>query len=108
MPASNLDNPVHALSDGSIVSNETHIVAGAAGWVDTDLSAVLGTDNAKIWVVNCIHVAAGSLGVRTPGDTTDSKYVNNHSRLVHAVAGHLEFYRDAGGDTYYQTSGWVK
>lgn len=102
----NVHNP-GTIADHAIVSSETHIVGGAAGWVDTDLSGVLGVDDRRVWVVTAIHLAAGNLGVRTPGDTVDSKYTNQFTRLVHAVAGHLELYRDAV-DTYYQISGWIE
>lgn len=97
-----------SLIDGSIASSETTIAAGAAGWVDTDLSAVLGTDNSRVWVVDCIHTLPSSLGVRTPGDATDPKYVNNHTRLVKAALGHLEFYRDGVNPNYYHISGYIQ
>lgn len=90
------------------------ILTGAAGWIDTDVSAVTGTNASRIWFISALqHTAAGQIGARVHGSAL--------APLTPAVAGwtgatllaccdstgHMDLYRNAGGDVDYQFIGYM-
>jgi len=85
------------------------VPAGVAGWIDTDVSAIVGTDPHKIWNVLCVLLAAGEIGARNPGSAADSKLTVTHTQLVSCdVNGHMELYRTPGTDTYFDFMGYLQ
>lgn len=87
------------------------VSAGAAGWVDTDVSSKTGTDTTKIWVINIRSVAADSLGVRAHGETVEplGPTVYTWTMLGHCdSSGHMDLYRVAGNDVYYRFVGYLQ
>jgi len=87
------------------VESSTHTVsrgAGAAGFVDTDCSAIVGTDPNKIWLVTVQHAAnTGVVGARATGETVDCSVayslINTCISLLTRCSstGHIDLYRNA-------------
>lgn len=85
------------------------IVAGAAGYIDTDVSAITGTDTRNVWIVQAIVVAAQLIGARAHGDTADPKLTNTFGIFLCRVdaSGHMDLYRNAGNDVAYKINGYL-
>ncbi len=93
------------------VPNVFNVGAGAAGWIDTDVSAVTGTDVDKIWIVTsfCAGYAFQVQGARPHGsgvDTSISSGITVNFGQVGAT-GHMDLYRGAL-DCLYYIQGYVK
>lgn len=91
------------------VTGTMTISAGAAGYVDTDASALIGIDNTKIWIVQAICATAQLLGARKTGDASDPKMTNTFGLFFcNGNAGHLDLYRNATTDVAYKINGYIK
>ncbi len=85
------------------------IAAGAAGYVDTDASALIGIDDTKIYIIQAICAAAQLLGARKAGEVIDPKLTNTFAVfLCNANAGHFDLYRNAANDVLYKINGYIK
>lgn len=84
---------------------------GAAGYVDTDVSATTGTDTRKLWVIVATKAAgAGQAGARATGGAIDGRASINNSTTIYAycdASGHMELLRDAGGNITYDFIGYL-
>jgi len=103
----NLCNPRLMRANQEATTSTVTIAAGAAGYIDTDCSAPLGTDVNKIWLVQAICATSQLLGARKTGDTDDPKITNTFAVFLCSLdsAGHLEFYRNATTDVNYKING---
>lgn len=80
------------------------IAGGAAGWIDTDVSATTGTDTSKLWVVVCKNDAFQDSGARAHGSAIDCKVANSNSVTLLSyvdTTGHMDLYRAAANAGYY-------
>lgn len=107
----NLSNP-KILKLTPIATALTTIVAGAAGYIDTDVSATTGTDISRLWLVSC-RPPAGALtthGVRAHGSAIDNKVFSTGTTFVSYVDsnGHMDFYRDAAIENRYSIIGYLQ
>jgi len=84
---------------------------GAAGWIDTDVSAVTGTLTDRIWII-LVASAGGDVlsGVRTHG-SAEAPLLPNGTRFTVLAkvssTGHLDFYRDAGTNINFLFLGYI-
>lgn len=82
------------------------IALGVAGWIDTDCSAVVGSNTDKVWLVR--NASGGQLaGVRPHGSVLDSLIPDANHLSKPDAAGHFDFYRNAASDSYYTLMGWI-
>jgi len=86
------------------------IVAGVAGYIDTDVSATTGVDTRRAWLVAIICGAALTAAARAHGTAeSPAVTVNNSVTVLSHVdsAGHMDLYRNAGGDLHYWILGYL-
>ena len=105
-----LDNPP-ALKFTPINTATFTIAAGAAGWVDTDVSATTGTDVTKLWLVTSSTVTQQDAGVRPLGEASAPLGITNGtvSFLSYCgLTGHMEFYRNAISNVDYRLLGYLR
>lgn len=81
------------------------VAAGAAGWVDTDVSVTTGTDTGRIWAVGMNGWTGNAHGVRAHGSSVDAETSTPAGfNFVHVDdSGHVDLYRnavDAGDYTF--------
>lgn len=93
----------------SIATVTKHIVAGVAGWQDTNCSAELGTNPERIFICSSISSATVVQGARQKGVVLDtSQNTQYFTQFVNVDAtGHIEFYRNAAQDAYYTITGYL-
>lgn len=105
----NLQNP-SKLTFTPVTVGIFTIVAGVAGWIDTDVSATTGVDPTKIWVGHW-RSAGGDVttGVRPHGGT-GYVYATTPGIFICAVdnTGHMDFYRDAGTNITFYILGYLQ
>lgn len=85
------------------------IAAGAAGYVDQDVSVATGTDVNKVWLIAAFKNGSGIAGARAHGVLTDSQVdMNNTVTIFSKVdpSGHMDLYRDAAVDVKYEIMGY--
>lgn len=84
------------------------VSAGGAGWIDSDCSAIVGTDSTKIWVVWCQTGGAHDKGVRRHGSTAAPIQTLDKTTLVQCdSSGHIDLYRNAAADAFYVFMGSI-
>lgn len=86
------------------------VPAGAAAYIDTNVSATTGTNTARAWVING-RAAAQNVGARAHGTAGDpNTFSNNSVTLLSAVdsAGHMDLMRNAAGDSVYEFIGYLE
>jgi len=95
-----------------IATGTFNVAAGAAGWVDTDVSATTGIDVTKLWIINCTATTYGTQGVRPNGSAVDNSIpgaARTNTILSYVSAtGHLDLYRDAIANNSYHLIGYLK
>lgn len=99
-PSSHPQLRYHPLSTGGPFS----IVGGAAGWIDTDVSAITGIDPTRVFLISMQATAAQDGGARAHGSAlTPSQYVNLTNFGLSAVdsTGHMDLLRGAANMNYY-------
>lgn len=107
----NLDNPRHLAYhelDGSAAANEFTIVAGVAGWIETDVSGSGVPAKASAVYIIATPSAAVSVGARVTGGTGAVWGTSNKLPLVckHDSQRKIDFYRHAGGNINYNIAGY--
>lgn len=92
------------LSLTQINTAQFDVIGGAAGWIDTDVSATTGIDPNRVWIIG-INVAASQMaGARDHGSALESRYQINLSGFTLSKvnsAGHMDLYREAADAHYY-------
>lgn len=87
------------------------VSAGAAGFVDTDISSATGTDPTRVWLVAAKAVADQAVGIRPHGSTVTHTFTTNAKYAVFLTrvdsSGHADLYRGAADVTYY-TLGYIE
>lgn len=88
------------------------VPAGAAGYVDTDCSATVGTNPQRLWQVHA-RVIDGStqlIGARVPGETADPSLTSAYAEFLAycSAAGHIELYRNAAQNAGYYIIGYFE
>ncbi len=85
---------------------------GAAGWVDTDVSATTGTNSRRVWVLTCYPTAGGTyMGARATGGAVDNRSLVQSSITLLAkadAAGHMDLLRDVAQNLVYQFVGYLE
>jgi hypothetical protein len=100
------------------ITQLTHIDAqgfavplGVAGWIDSDVSAITGTDINKVWIVVCRNTGASSAaGCRRHGDTKSPQtlaWVTTTFLSCVDSSGHMDLYRDASVNNTYDFLGYL-
>jgi len=97
----NIENPDIPVWN-EIAATVYTVVGGAAGFVDTDISASL-TKGIAFFVV--YPAGAQAVGVRSPGSLKATNFnaaigVSIFAGVAKVVAGHVEFYRSAADNAY--------
>lgn len=87
-------------------------LAGGPAWVDTDISALVGTGRKLILFRVSSSAGVGS-GVREPGSAVDTTFTANIGEYAPHFAycdanGHVEMYQAAGGNNNYQVIGYLQ
>lgn len=85
------------------------VALGAAGYVDTDVSATTGTNANTLWVVRVETAGTPIAGARPHGSTDDTKSTVYGSSVFFVrcdASGHMDFYRNAAVDVKYQLVGY--
>ena len=100
----NIYNPTD-LTLREVVYNGFTVVGGAAGFIETDVSAVI-PGNARLSWWNCYSAAVQKVGVRNTGSAIDTKHdanasVHNATGIARVIAGKVDLYRSAADNTYY-------
>jgi hypothetical protein len=106
-----INNPQPHVGFHAIVPALTAILAGAAGWIDTDVSATTGTDTARVWVIVDWSSAPSTIGARAHGSAVAAEvFVSASATLFSHVdaAGHIDYYRDAGNNNQYLIMGYLE
>jgi len=89
-----------------------NVPAGGAGWVDTDVSAVTGTDTHKVWVVVAFSsITDKNVGIRPHGSAlTPSMWASKSTTLLTTVdsTGHADLLRDAAASIDYGFIGYFR
>ena len=96
-----------------VATAQFSVPAGAAGWVDTNVSATTGTATDKLWVVVCeTSGGSGITGVRAHGEAIDNKLLSNFRMYTQFsyvdVAGHVDLYRDGALGNFYTFVGYLQ
>lgn len=106
----NIDNP-SKVSLVQIDISQFIVAAGAAGWVDTDVSAAVGSAWDKVWVIGVNALAAGDfVGARIHGSALSPYTKANNTLTLMSMAdssGHMDLYRQAGGNVEYNFIGYL-
>jgi len=107
----NLDNPVNVVYH-ELPPTPFTVPAGAAGWIDTDVSAHTDTIERRIWLVYVAGIAgATNKGVRKHGSAIDTHVNTALSSFVAMVSvdatGHVDLYREPTGDNVYIFQGYL-
>jgi hypothetical protein len=79
--------------------------------VDTDVSAIVGTDPHKVWVIVGFKNGTGTIGARAHGSAIDNSVpVNNTVTLMACcdVDGHMDLYRDPAVQMDYYFLGYLE
>jgi hypothetical protein len=87
------------------------VSAGAAGYVNTDVSAITGTNTNRIWVIACQATASAYSGARAHGETLDNRSVINLTNTCFSKVdsnGHMDLYRNAAADVNYRFVGFFE
>lgn len=106
---SNLNNPhipVFVPIDTALFT----VSGGAAGWVDTNVSATTGVLTNRIWLISVSCAAGQSAGARAHGSTKAPLSLLNLSATIMAhvdATGHMDLYR-AGNDNNYRFLGYLQ
>lgn len=88
-----------------------HLIAGgAAGYIDTDISADVPAGIAKTVLLIGAPTAAQNVGARGPGEVADPK-TGTGAGVVTIIANvsataHVELYREAANNDYYIQGYW--
>ena len=93
----------------AITTVEFNVVGGAAGWIDTDVSATTGTRRDRAWCIVAVSAADQDAGVRENGvATVPTVYCQRTLMLMSqvSVAGHLDLYRNVA-DIAYRIVGYL-
>lgn len=94
-----------------ITATEFTVVAGAAAWIDTDVSACTGTNTNRLWVVTAGSAASQVAGARANGETisNESRVTNSGTFLSRVSAtGYMDLRRDATNDFKYVFIGYFE
>lgn len=93
-------------------ANTVTIVAGVAGWIDTDISSWAGTDTSKIWVfISWCNSLSQQQGVRDHGSILEpNTAVYNSATFLSKIdsTGHMDFYRSPNNSIGYTRVGYFK
>lgn len=96
----------------SCVAVDVTVSAGAAAWVDTDLSAICGTSTNRIWMFQMLTGPAGAfVGVRPHGDAATPQAPASTTILMLSRvdgSGHVDFLRDAAQDCSIRIPGYLE
>jgi hypothetical protein len=106
----NLINPVPKMTYTPIAAVNYTVSAGAAGYVDTDVSATTGIDTERIWCVTIATTIPLFVAVRPNGSAIDSQAYADNSTALHTYvssAGHVDLLRAVGGDIFYRFVGYL-
>jgi len=79
------------------------ILAGANGWIDTDVSAQTGTIVSRIWLVSANPSGSQLCGARALGETIEpNANLNNSGLFLSRVGdtGHMDLFRSVANCTY--------
>lgn len=86
--------------------------AGAAGWVDTDVSATTGLSTSRIWAVVAKELAGNwaTAGVRAHGVAAEPIVISHNPTFFTHVdnSGHVDLYRHAGDVEQYYFLGYFE
>lgn len=108
---SNLSNPARVRFVPHDVGSGIVVNAGAAGWIDTDVSAQTGTDIHKVWLIHAFEGAEGAVGARQTGSVVDNFVTASKSTALMAhcdSAGHMDLYRNAASNVNYKFVGYLE
>ncbi len=86
------------------------IVAGAADWIDTDVSGTTGTDTGKLWVIG-VQSTSQLVGARPHGNAATPLVIAGNSLTVLSTVdatGHMDLYRNAVAETDYHILGYLE
>jgi len=88
------------------------VVAGVAGWVDTDVSATTGVNTRRVWLI-VAQTNAQAIGAREHGRTETPSvtlWSDDSCTLMAMVdaAGHIDFYRNAVVTNTYVFLGYLE
>jgi hypothetical protein len=102
-----IKNP-KAFSSTEITSVAVDVVAGAAGYVNTDVSAITGLLS-RSWLISAYVGGGAYVGARAVGSALNPKAYANSSTLIigRTVAGHIELLRDAALTLTYRFIGYL-
>jgi hypothetical protein len=106
--SNNLSRP--GITIHHIDSTRITLVAGADEWVDTDVSAITGTDSSKIWLISIYNSGSGNTGARAVGSTTNPYVAASGTNTCMAKvnsSGHMELRRAAVGNIFYDFLGYL-
>lgn len=93
-----------------VVQTTYQILAGAAAWIDTDISALVGT-GVKLVAFRVSSSAGIGCGARQNGSAVDTSFTANVGEYsphfcYTDYAGIVELFRAAGGNNNYQVIGY--
>lgn len=81
------------------------VAGGAAGFIDTDVSATTGTNTQRVWLVMCFtdNDTGQGKGARPHGSAVATNVVCFTLTTFSTVdsSGHMDLYRDAFNNNYY-------
>lgn len=85
---------------------------GTAGWVDTDVSAVIGTVSSRLYMVNAkvANLSEQIVGIRAHGEAVDNKVTAQNAIFITRVSteGHVDVYRNATSAISYYFIGYFE
>lgn len=91
-----------------ITQSQYPVPAGAAGWVETDVSATTGINTHRTWLVHITGIGV-TLGIRSHGEIAEPyQYIISSSLGLTKVnnVGHVDLYRDAAVAANYTFIGY--
>jgi len=95
-----------------VTSADYNVVAGAAGYVDTDCSATVGTNKTKrVWLIHARNADGTPVGARANGSAVDCKVNQNNTSTLMSTAsasGHIDLYRNAATAALYTIFGYLE
>jgi hypothetical protein len=107
----NYNNPAKLIFH-SMATVEVQIFFGAAGFLDTDVSATIGIHPERLYLVVCKNGTGvlSAMGVRMTGDTVDSHFYASSATALTKVSslGHVDCYRIAAGNMFYYFIGYFE
>lgn len=86
------------------------ITAGAAGWIDTNCSATVGTNTERLWLITINGAGAQNAGARAHGETVEPIFAAYCTTFFTRCdsTGHIDLYRNAGNDENYIFLGYFE